>query len=115
MTWDENWAMCCSLGMEPIVLESKKEQQCLTQMTAKDWKYNFNYWTAGTQRGCRGQWRWCWSGSKTMKSEIAWAPGQPDNLKGNESCLHMRFYTNGMGLRITDRNCTDKYIFACQV
>ncbi|XP_059482987.1 C-type mannose receptor 2-like [Neocloeon triangulifer] len=107
--------MCSSLGMEPIVIESAEEQKCLTNLTATDWKLNFNYWTGGTQRGCKGQWRWCGSGPSTIKNEIAWAPGQPDNLKGNQSCIHMQIFTDTkIGLRLTDRNCTDSYVFACQ-
>jgi hypothetical protein len=33
MSWDENWAMCCSLGMKPIALETLNEQICLENMT----------------------------------------------------------------------------------
>jgi hypothetical protein len=34
MTWKENWQICCSIGMKPIILETLAEQMCLENMTA---------------------------------------------------------------------------------
>jgi Lectin C-type domain len=104
--------------MEPIVLESAEEQNCLSDLTTStNWKYNFNYWTGGTQQGCKGQWKWCGAVDPTIKTSLQWAPNQPDNKGGNESCLHLRIFNNAtyFGVKLTDRNCTDKYVYACQV
>jgi Lectin C-type domain len=81
------------------------------------WKYNLNYWTGGTQQGSQGQWSWC--GKQTVVSlsnDLKWEPGQPDNKGGSEDCLHLRFVLcNETGAIISDRNCADKYIYACEV
>jgi hypothetical protein len=73
-----------------------------------------NFWTGGTQKGCQGQWSWCGVGG-AIADDIKWEKGQPDNKGGQEDCVHMRFVLNSTGTIITDRNCTNKYIFACEV
>jgi Lectin C-type domain len=78
------------------------------------WPYNMNFWTGGTQKGCQGQWGWCGAGGG-IGDDIKWEKGQPDNKGGQENCVHMRFVLNATGTIITDRNCTNKYIYACEV
>lgn len=58
------------------MLESGEEQKCLSNFTftSINWKFNYNYWTGGTQQGCMGQWRWCGSADKILKAELLWAP-----------------------------------------
>ena len=41
-------------------------------------------------------------------------PGSPDNKLGLEECLHLKISANGSGAWLSDRNCTAKFIFACQ-
>lgn len=116
VTWQQNWDTCCSLGMTPITLDSVTEQDCLSRLTVStNWTGNNNYWTGGTQKDCRGSWSWC---GNTVSTDIAdalkWEIGQPDNLGGRQDCIHLK-NVNGTGLRLTDRNCTDRYILACKV
>jgi Lectin C-type domain len=118
VSWRKNWEICCSLGMTPLTLDSASEQQCLSKVTTdKDWKGNFNYWSGGTQQDCRGSWGWCAAGAapKFVSDELKWEPGQPDNLSGREDCMHLKNFVMAGMLMLTDRNCTDRYIFACKV
>jgi hypothetical protein len=118
VSWRKNWEICCSLGMTPLTLDSASEQQCLSKVTTdKDWKGNFNYWSGGTQQDCRGSWGWCGAGAapKYVSDELKWEPGQPDNLSGREDCMHLKNFVMAGMLMLTDRNCTDRYIFACKV
>jgi len=120
--------------MKPLRIGSEKERVCLNNLTSGgiffnkysfrvnnynflgNWSYNYNYWTAGTQAGCPGQWSWCGlEGGTGLDDNLLWEKGQPDNKGGKEDCVHLRIYSNSTGVRLTDRNCTSKMIFACEV
>jgi len=81
----------------------------------ENWTGNLNYWTGGKQ-GCKGSWGWC-SGaqSQPFSSNLSWAWNQPECAKEKENCLHMRVFQNKSGVLLSDRECKDKYIFACKV
>jgi hypothetical protein len=81
-----------------------------------NWKYNLNYWTGGAQRDCKGQWTWCAGADKvTLSQSLNWAYNQPDNKAGGDDCIHMKLLQNTTGIVLSDRNCSDKYIVACEV
>ncbi|XP_065345785.1 uncharacterized protein LOC135943256 [Cloeon dipterum] len=121
MPWLASYLQCCALGMESLNIDSKTEQLGLTNYSLSfnisDWKANFNYWSSGTWKGApAGQWSWCEpSGPSIFAPGIIWERGQPDNNGGNESCVHFRFVFNATGTVMTDRNCSNKYIFACKM
>lgn len=81
-----------------------------------DWRRNLNYWTGGAMSNREGQWGWC-SGSESLNlsQNVIWGNNQPDNKTGNEGCIHMRFFPNATGVVLSDRNCKDKFVFACEV
>jgi hypothetical protein len=80
------------------------------------WPYNLNYWTGATQKGCKGQWAWC-SGLSTspLPENLTWGFNQPDNKAGGDDCIHMRLMQNTTGISLFDRNCSDKFVIACEV
>jgi hypothetical protein len=134
VTWEENWAKCCSLGMKPIVFETAEELHCFNNLSQNGdleswlsiinieygtfqgaWKFNLNYWTAGTNRDNPGQWSWCGTHPlQGISDSLQWGLGQPDNLKGKEECLHL-LVTNGTGITFSDRNCSLRFLYACEV
>jgi hypothetical protein len=79
------------------------------------WPYNLNYWTGATQKGCKGQWTWC-SGSSAaaLPDNLTWGFNQPDNKAGDD-CIQMRLMQNTTGIALFDRNCSDKFVIACEV
>jgi len=107
--------------MEPLVIDSQSELACLSKAAKNGtWKGNFNYWTAGTQRECRDSWSWCSrEGARMFNDDVTWERGQPDNNGSREDCIHLKLLKNAKGLPdafvLTDRSCTDRYIFACKV
>jgi hypothetical protein len=117
VTFKQNLETCCSLGMKPLTMDSAYEQQCLSNLTkSSNWTGNHNYWSGGTQQGCRNSWGWCGNtaGPVGISDDIKWETGQPDNLGGRQDCIHLKNIP-GTGLQMTDRNCTDKYVLACKV
>ncbi|CAB3381665.1 Hypothetical predicted protein [Cloeon dipterum] len=114
-TWQQNLNFCCSLGLKPILLRNSTDMQCFSNLTKSNWTLNLNYWTAGRAMGAWGRWAWC-SGSQAVPftDGINWAKGQPDNSNPEELCVHMQVDRNGTGAFLTDRNCSHKYVIACQ-
>jgi Lectin C-type domain len=118
--------------MNPIIFTSAEKQKCLSNHTKSyllylhllidiatiktaNWTGNLNYWTGGFQ-GCRGQWGWCTGADFIPIAEnLNWATNQPEMLKENENCVHMRIHKNDSSTALSDRNCSDRYIFACEV
>jgi len=108
--------------MEPLLIENAIELECLSNLTKNGtWKGNYNYWTGGTQRDCRGSWSWCGSsGAIVFNDNVTWDKNQPDNKGGREDCIHLKLKKNNATGKpqefvLTDRNCTDKYVLACKV
>ncbi|CAB3370426.1 Hypothetical predicted protein [Cloeon dipterum] len=119
MTWLNNHKQCCALGMEALNIENAFEQLGLTNLTISfkdNWKANFNYWTSGTRKGSPLiRWAWCKSaGPALFTQDLTWERGQPDNKGGNETCTHFRFNFNTSKTILTDRNCSNLLIFACE-
>jgi len=85
------------------------------QNISENWTGNWNYWTGGLQ-GCRGLWGWC-DGSTfiPLPENLTWAPNQPEIKNETENCLHMRIHKNDSSTALSDRACTDRYIYACKV
>ncbi|XP_065339130.1 uncharacterized protein LOC135938974 [Cloeon dipterum] len=112
-TWQQNWDLCCRLGMRPIWFSSASDFECLSNSTKANWTLNWNYWTAGRAMGTWGRWAWC-PGAVILPDSLSWAPGQPDNNQTNENCLHLQVTKNSSGILLSDRNCSHKYVIACQ-
>jgi len=71
------------------------------------------------KNSCNSSFSWC-SGTVSnisqLASDLTWDVGQPDNLGGNESCVHLKIPRNGTeGVKLTDKSCNNKYIAACEV
>ncbi|XP_065345613.1 uncharacterized protein LOC135943123 [Cloeon dipterum] len=120
MSWLSNYLRCCALGMETLSIDNLAEQIALKMFSLNfnttNWKANYNYWTSGTWKGSPpNQFSWCKpSGPSVLAGDLVWEKGQPDNAGSNESCVHFRFVLNSTGTIMTDRNCANKYIFACK-
>jgi Lectin C-type domain len=120
------------MGLKPIAFETTAELKCLSNFTNSipsmitrvlslntklgNWTYNFNYWTGATQRGCKGQWAWCTGLSiAPLPDNLTWGFNQPDNRAGGDDCIQMRLMQNSTGVALFDRNCSDKFVIACEV
>jgi hypothetical protein len=80
-----------------------------------NWTGNLNYWTGGFQE-CRGRLGGCASDIFVpIEDNLTWAANQPDLLKEGANCVHMRIHKNASSTALSTRNCSDKYIYACEV
>jgi len=50
-----------------------------------------------------------------LTENLTWAFNQPDNKNGADDCLQMRLMQNNTGIALLDRNCSDKFVIACEV
>lgn len=82
------------------------------------WKSMQNFWTGGVRReNSSGQFQWCTSNGSSdfVSSYVEWQNGQPDNLGGQQNCLHLKIIKAISATALSDRNCSLKFSFACQV
>jgi hypothetical protein len=135
VSWSENVKRCFNLDMTPLRLDSAEVLTALNSfanctllkcvcvpfiinLTASKWKGPLNYWTAGRRSGnTNGTFMWCSLESSTQLNinHSSWQQGQPDNLGGQQNCLHLKILKTVSKTEISDRNCTSKFSFACQV
>jgi hypothetical protein len=50
-----------------------------------------------------------------LPENLIWGKNQPDNKAGADNCIHMRVLKNASGIALFDKNCSDRYIVACEV
>jgi hypothetical protein len=86
------------------------------------WKGPVNFWMGGrrsenTLKNTTGGFNWCSLENSTelVNDHVRWQPGQPDNLGGNQNCLHLKILKKYSNAVVSDRNCSSKFTFACQV
>ena len=63
-------------------------------------------WLGGSDRGSEGI--WYWQHSRTNITVLDWKPGQPDNWRNGEHCMH----TTSQGFN--DVSCNGRLFFLCQ-
>jgi len=134
VNWASNLDQCCAIGMVPLTLESADKSTCLNKMISTvincddergaltiafkigmEWQYNWNYWTSGRKSGA--SYEFCFgtsSQTRHLPLKSYWAPTQPNNTV-NEQCVHMGISRLLKVAQLHDKNCAQKYVFACQV
>ncbi|XP_059471660.1 uncharacterized protein LOC132194422 [Neocloeon triangulifer] len=119
VNWEENVKICCQLGMTPLKINTSAKQSCLNSIVnVSTWRYNYNYWTYGLKfnDSIKEAFWWCdpISATEVSNGTVEWKAGQPDNMGGNESCLHLQVVHKDSKMVVTDRNCADDYMLACE-
>ena len=94
---------------------------CSKLLTVGQWLAGSNYWTAGYKFTHEDDsFGWCVGQSMLplMKNSTLWANGRPGNSSDGRNCILFRMdqlKKNAPVLSLSDRNCTHRYSFACQV
>jgi hypothetical protein len=82
-----------------------------------NWSGNLNYWTGGFQ-SCKGTWGFCQGTKfKRLSSDVLWASDQSMALPPKDNCMHLRVNRKSSEntTTLSAKNCSNKYIYACQV
>jgi hypothetical protein len=81
--------------MRLLSIESSAEEQYLTRIIEtynfgkKSEKWDFTYWwTSGSDVEVENKWVWTATGQPVQYTN--WAPGEPNNVKGNEHYIGIR-------------------------
>ncbi|XP_059471661.1 uncharacterized protein LOC132194423 [Neocloeon triangulifer] len=119
VNWEENVKICCQLGMTPLKISTSAKQSCLNSIVnVSTWRYNYNYWTYGLKFNDSDKEAFWWcdpiSATEVSNGTIEWQAGQPDNVGGSENCLHLQVVHTDLKMVVTNRNCADKYMLACE-
>ncbi|XP_059470910.1 uncharacterized protein LOC132193945 [Neocloeon triangulifer] len=98
--------------MVPIAIESAEKLACLNKLVAS-WDYPANYWTSGRRLWPNDIFQFCLPKPLSTVSS-SWASGQPDNVNKSEDCVHLYVNKTSSSMQLSDKNCNNSYIFACQ-
>jgi hypothetical protein len=92
------------------------QEEVICYLSASNWKYGSNYWTSGL-RVTQKSFSWCSKSGSTpiIEAEQSWASEQPDNINSSQNCIHMNVIRENATVLLSDRKCTDYYVFSCQV
>ncbi|XP_065336405.1 uncharacterized protein LOC135937222 isoform X1 [Cloeon dipterum] len=108
----ENFDLCCSIGMLPIMIDNAWKHSCLMDfIDGPNWKYNVVYWSTGKRASPTS---FVWYDKRATFSSNYWQTGQPSNTNGNENCVMITIFPfNEMTLQLNDRACDSLTPFSC--
>jgi hypothetical protein len=100
-----------------MYLSKYRVNQRVITFTDGKWPYNFNYWTSARRIIANETFQWCLLDQNIQFSNNSkmWAAGQPDNKNKTQNCIHLAIPKNKTSIELTDRNCSDKFVFGCKV
>ncbi|XP_059468726.1 uncharacterized protein LOC132192674 isoform X2 [Neocloeon triangulifer] len=112
LNWDENFRMCCSLGMLPLMVENAWKRSCLQKfIDGPNWKHSSMYWTTGKRMDKTS---FMWYDKRANFSTNMWKAGQPNNVNGSENCVMLRIFKfDNYSVKLEDLNCQRLAVFSC--
>ncbi|CAB3380763.1 Hypothetical predicted protein [Cloeon dipterum] len=108
----DNFDFCCSIGMQPIMIENAWKHSCLMDfIDGPNWKYNVVYWSTGKRASPTS---FVWYDKRATFSSNYWQTGQPSNTNGNENCVMITIFPfNEITLQLNDRACDSLTPVSC--
>ncbi|CAB3360667.1 Hypothetical predicted protein [Cloeon dipterum] len=116
VSWEENFKMCCSVGMIPISIESETKLSCLASLMNSNWPFSIYYWTSGRKLfHPNSTFEFCLSSGNIVTNTTTqiWAPGEPVGM-WDRLCVLLALDKKTNSALLYARNCSEKSIFACQ-
>ncbi|XP_041357140.1 adhesion G protein-coupled receptor L4-like isoform X2 [Gigantopelta aegis] len=107
-TWDEAKAACQEDGGDLTSIASMAERKkVLSKLQKVITSDGLLTWWVGLRRGT-GAWTWE-DGTEHSDRIVQWAPGEPNNRRGKEHCVELKF--DG---KLNDKNCQELRPFICE-
>ncbi|XP_059469358.1 uncharacterized protein LOC132193028 [Neocloeon triangulifer] len=112
LNWDDNFRMCCSLGMLPLMVENAWKRSCLQKfIDGPNWKHSSMYWTTGKRMDKTS---FMWYDKRANFSSNMWETGQPNNVNGLENCVMLRIFKFDIDtVKLNDVDCQKLAVFSC--
>ncbi|XP_045898361.1 lactose-binding lectin l-2-like [Micropterus dolomieu] len=89
MTWADAELNCVSEGANLVSIHSLEEEDFVKSLTKNvDHEVKARSWIGLSDVHKEGS--WMWSDGSAVDFDI-WSPGQPDNARGNEHCVHINY------------------------
>ncbi|XP_048246152.1 perlucin-like isoform X1 [Haliotis rufescens] len=107
-TFADARSICQFFGARLVIINSRAEDDFIRGYARGKAP---SYFIGGSDLAREG--RFVWEGGKPFAGGYQnWVPGQPNNYKGAEDCVHI---WNGFGYRWNDAPCSYKYNFICEI
>ncbi|XP_019205938.1 lactose-binding lectin l-2-like [Oreochromis niloticus] len=105
MTWADAELHCVSQGANLASIHSLEEHQFVKVLISNFDPTEGYTWIGLTDLHKEGGWMWS-DGSPV--DFTYWTSNQPDNMGGNEHCVHKNF-----GMKWNDNRCSESFPFVC--
>ncbi|XP_072389991.1 macrophage mannose receptor 1-like [Diabrotica undecimpunctata] len=112
VTYPKAFDICRSMCMELVNIESEQKNQDIFQAFVNANVTRINdplFWSSGYHKKKLGAWKWL---SGETASFFSWAPGEPNNGRGDEYCIE--FKRTNTTMVWNDQPCEEKRMFVCE-
>jgi hypothetical protein len=73
-----------------------------------------DFWTSGTDKGCKRQYKWCSKNEEMNVGEINWKSGEPNSASGD--CVFVKFSNaSADASTYAVADCSEVKNFICEV
>ncbi|XP_059476327.1 uncharacterized protein LOC132197211 [Neocloeon triangulifer] len=111
VTWEQNWKLCCALGMQPVLIETLEESQCLATSLPANVTADEAYWTGGFKHELNNMWSWCTKDSPEPIDESLITEVSNDKSKFDDTAIQLSFDFSSM---LTNWKPENKYNLMCE-
>ncbi|XP_065364341.1 C-type lectin 37Da-like [Calliphora vicina] len=110
VSWYNAFLVCRTLGGYLASLETAEEFATLSNYLIDKYPLDRWWWLSGSDQDSEGIFSWYNTGEPVKYAD--WSAGQPDNMGGNEDCVHLWHVANKY--QMNDWICKQKAYYICQ-
>ncbi|XP_023309167.2 27 kDa hemolymph protein-like [Lucilia cuprina] len=110
VTWYNAFLICRTLGGFLASYDSAQELADISNYLISKYPLNYYWWLSGSDQDVEGKFFWYNTGEAIKYAD--WSDGQPDNMGGNEDCVHLWHLTKKY--QMNDARCNMSMNYICQ-